>query len=162
MTRSNDRQRWLFRATVADRAGALTSIAAAFSNRGINIDSIVAHGAEETPGGTGAVVVTFRGTEEEKEKVRREVARLPKVRRLDEHVYLQDYLRKAAVMLVKPEQAALRIVEGSGGVTCDLIKDESVGRTYFIAGPPNQVDPVIESLLSDGFLVDIVYTIIAL
>jgi len=162
MTRSNDGQRWLFRATVADRAGAITSIAAAFSNRGISIDSVVAHGAEETPGGDGVVVVTFRSSEEEKEKVRREVERLPKVRRLDEHVYLQDYLRKGAVLLVKPEAAAFRIVEESPGVTCDLIKDESIGRTYFIAGAPNQVDPVIERLLSDGLLVDIVYAIMTL
>jgi len=162
MTSAEQQHRWLFRAIVVNKVGAMTSIASAFSNRGISIDSVVAHGSEETPTDTGTVLITFRCNEADKEKVRREVERLTKVIRLEEHVYLQDYLRKGAVLLVKPEARAFEIIESNAGVTWDLIKDESIGRTYFIAGAPNQVDPLVEALLAAGLVADIVYAIITI
>jgi hypothetical protein len=162
MTTSDREHRWLFRAIVVNKVGAMTSIASAFSNRGISVDSIVAHGSEETPGETGTVLITFRCAEEDKEKVRREVERLSKVIRLEEHVYLQDYLRKGAVLLVKPDPRAIDLIESHKDVSWDLIKDESIGRTYFIAGAPNQVDPVIESLLAADLVLDVVYAIITI
>jgi len=162
MTAPEAQHRWLFRAIVVNKAGAMTSIASAFSNRGISMDSIVAHGSEETPTDTGTVLITFRCTEADKEKVRREIERLSKVIRLEEHVYLQDYLRKGAVLLVKSDPAAAKMVESTKGITWDVIKDESIGRTYFIAGPPNQMDPLIEALLAAELVVDIVYAIITI
>jgi hypothetical protein len=162
MTTTDEEHRWLFRAIVINKVGAMTSIASAFSNRGISVDSIVAHGSEETPGETGTVLITFRCAEEDKEKVRREVERLSKVIRLEEHVYLQDYLRKGAVLLVKPDPRAIDLIESHRDVSWDLIKDESIGRTYFIAGAPNQVDPVIESLLAADLALDVVYAIITI
>jgi len=160
MTSSDPQHRWLFRAIVVNKVGAMTSIASAFSNRGISIDSIVAHGSEGTPGERGTVVITFRCTAPEKERVRREIERLSKVIRLEEHVYLQDYLRKGVVLLVKPDPRAARMIESNTSVTWDLIKDESIGRTYFIAGAPNQVDPLIDDLLAADLAVDIVYAIV--
>jgi len=162
MTTTDEEHRWLFRAIVINKVGAMTSIASAFSNRGISVDSIVAHGSEETPGETGTVLITFRCAEEDKEKVRREVERLSKVIRLEEHVYLQDYLRKGAVLLVKPDPRAIDLIESHKDVSWDLIKAESIGRTYFIAGAPNQVDPVIESLLAADLALDVVYAIITI
>ena len=162
MTTSDTEHRWLFRAIVVNKVGAMTSIASAFSNRGISVDSIVAHGSEETPSETGTVLITFRCAEEDKETVRREVERLSKVIRLEEHVYLQDYLRKGAVLLVKPDPRAIDLIESHQDVSWDLIKDESIGRTYFIAGAPNQVDPVIESLLAAGLALDVVYATITI
>jgi acetolactate synthase small subunit len=50
---------WFFRVWVRDRAGALTSIASAFSNRGISIESVVGHGADPTAGCDGTVLVAF-------------------------------------------------------------------------------------------------------
>ena len=154
--------RWLFRVIAVNKPGAMTSIASAFSNRGVSIDSIVAHGSEETPDENGTVVITFRCSEEDKEKVRREIERLSKVIRVEEHVYLQDYLRKGAVLLVAPDPEAFRMVESAENVNWDLIKDESIGRTYFVAGAPNQVDPLIESLLAADLVLDIVYAIITI
>jgi acetolactate synthase small subunit len=159
---THEPHRWLFRATVVDKAGAMTSIASAFSNRGVSIDSIVAHGAQETPGATGSVVITFRCGEAEKEKLRRELQRLSKVIELDEHVYLQDYLREGAVLLVKPDPKAFELVENNYAVMWDLIKNESIGRTYFVAGAPNQVDPLVDDLLEAELLADIVYAIITI
>ena len=154
--------RWLFRATVANKAGAMTSIASAFSNRGISIDSIVGHGAEETPGDTGTVLVTFRCTEEEKEILSREIRRLSKVLRLEEHVYREDYLRKGVILLIKPEATDSHLMESNKAVTWELIKDELIGRTYFLSGPPYQVDPIVERLIADGSVLDVVYAIVTL
>jgi hypothetical protein len=162
VTTSDTGHRWLFRAIVVNKVGAMTSIASAFSNRGISVDSVVAHGSEETPGEAGTVLITFRCAEEDKEKVRREVERLSKVIRLEEHVYLQDYLRKGAVLLVKPDARAIDLIESHKDVSWDLIKDESIGRTYFIAGAPNQVDPVIDSLLAHDLVLDVVYATITI
>lgn len=162
MSTTANQHRWLFRVIAVNKPGAMTSIASAFSNRGVSIDSIVAHGSEETPDENGTVVITFRCSEEDKEKVRREIERLSKVIRVEEHVYLQDYLRKGAVLLVKPGPEGVHMVESAENIDWDLIKDESIGRTYFIAGAPSQVDPLIESLLAAGFVLDIVYAIITI
>jgi acetolactate synthase small subunit len=162
MSATANQHRWLFRVIAVNKPGAMTSIASAFSNRAVSIDSIVAHGSEETPDDSGTVVITFRCSEEDKEKVRREIERLSKVIRVEEHVYLQDYLRKGAVLLVKPDPEAFRAVESAEKVSWDLIKDESIGRTYFIAGAPNQIDPLIEGLLDANLVLDIVYAIITI
>ena len=77
--------RWVFRAHVLDRAGALTSIASAFSNEGVSIDTIVGHGFEERAGVDGSVVLTFYCSEAEKDKMVRKVQRLSKVIQLEEH-----------------------------------------------------------------------------
>ena len=53
------KRHWVFRARVLDRAGALTSIASAFSNEGISIDTVVGHGLEAQAGVDGSVVMTF-------------------------------------------------------------------------------------------------------
>ncbi|MCK4803207.1 MAG: hypothetical protein KAT88_01565, partial [Spirochaetes bacterium] len=58
--------KWVFRAHVVDRAGSLTSIASAFSNEGISIDTVVGHGFEEKASVDGSVVLTFNCTEKEK------------------------------------------------------------------------------------------------
>ena len=67
---------WIFRAHVLDRAGALTSIASAFSNDGVSIDTVVGHGFEERAGVDGSVVLTFCCTRDEKDKMVRKVRRL--------------------------------------------------------------------------------------
>ena len=57
---------WVFRAHVVDRAGALTSIASAFSNEGVSIDTVVGHGVEKRAGVDGSVVLTFSCSEPDK------------------------------------------------------------------------------------------------
>ena len=58
-----EKKHWVFRARVYDRTGALTSIASAFSNEGVSIDTVVGHGFEERAGVDGSVVLTFWCTE---------------------------------------------------------------------------------------------------
>ena len=51
----SDKYHWVFRVHVVDRAGALTSIASAFSNEGINIGTVVGHGLGVVFGALGAI-----------------------------------------------------------------------------------------------------------
>ncbi|MCP4450497.1 MAG: hypothetical protein GY809_03475 [Planctomycetes bacterium] len=70
---------WILKASVMDRSGALTSIASAFSNQGINLDAAMGFGALIDSSNHGSVVVAFRGTEEQKDIMVRRIQRLQKV-----------------------------------------------------------------------------------
>ena len=70
---------WILKASVADRTGALTSIASAFSNQGINLDAAVGYGAQEDGPSQGGVVAAFHGTKEQKDIMMRRLQRLQKV-----------------------------------------------------------------------------------
>jgi acetolactate synthase small subunit len=69
----------ILKASVADRSGALTSIASAFSNQGINLDAIVGYGAPENSDSHGSVVVAFHGTKDQQDIMIRRIQRLQKV-----------------------------------------------------------------------------------
>ena len=103
-----EKSRWVFRAHVLDRAGALTSIASAFSNEGVSIDTMVGHGFEERAGVDGSVVLTFYCSEADKDKMVRKVKRLSKVIQLEEHPYESQSLRKSALILCQPGIEAVR------------------------------------------------------
>ena len=94
----DEKKHWVFRVHLADRAGALTSIASAFSNRGISIDTVVGHGSRYTSRHDGTVVVTFWCTESEKDEIVRVVSRLSKITGLEEHAYASEILRKSALI----------------------------------------------------------------
>lgn len=153
---------WVFRAHVIDRAGALTSIASAFSNEGISIKTVVGHGIEEQAGVDGSVVLTFFCTEEEKDILVRKVKRLGKVIGLEEHPYDSQELRKSTIIrttrLLRPHEVAGE----KTFLTCELVKSDSRGRTYFVAGSPSELDPVLERLETAGLVKDIVYSIVGL
>ncbi len=78
---------WILKASVADRPGALTSIASAFSNNGINLDAAVGYGAQENGAIQAGVVVVFHGTTDQKDTMIRRLQRLQKV---DEVEWIKD------------------------------------------------------------------------
>ena len=63
------KQHWFFRIWAYDRAGALTSIASAFSNGGISVESVVGHGADKSAGCDGTVLIAFKCSESEKDAI---------------------------------------------------------------------------------------------
>lgn len=152
---------WVFRAHVIDRAGALTSIASAFSNEGVSIDTIVGHGSEKTVTG-GSVVLTFSCSEEEKDRMVRKVKRLSKVTGLEEHPYESQSLRKSAVILAARELKPLDVVGKNAFLTSELVKADAHGWTYLLAGSPTDLDPIIERLEKTGVVKDIVYSVLSL
>jgi len=156
------KEQWIFRAHVVDRAGALTSIASAFSNEGVSIDTVVGHGFEERAHVDGSVVLTFSGTEEEKDKMVRKVKRLSKVTSLEEHPYDAEYLRKSAIILATRRLAPADVAGQTSFLTSELIQQDSHGWTYFLAGSPAELDPVLERLESTGVVKDIVYSVLGM
>ena len=156
------RHEWVFRAHVHDRAGALTSIASAFSNEGVSITTVVGHGHEPRAGVDGSVVLTFYCSEEEKDRMVRKVKRLTKVIRLEEHPYESQGLRKSALICTTRELKPRDVVGENTFVTCELVKEEPRGWTYLLAGSPSDLDPVIARLEPEGIITDIIYSVLSL
>ena len=153
---------WVFRAHVLDRAGALTSIASAFSNEGISIDTVVGHGIEEKAGVDGSVVLTFRCSEQEKDVMVRKVRRLSKVTQLEEHPYDSQNLRKSAIIRTTRRLAPRDVAGDESFLTCELVHNDSAGWIHFVAGSPSELDPVLERLETAGVVTDIVYSVVGL
>lgn len=156
------KEQWIFRAHVVDRAGALTSIASAFSNEGVSIDTVVGHGFEERAGVDGSVVLTFSGTEDEKDMMVRKVRRLTKVISLEEHPYDAEYLRKSVIILANRRLTPMDVAGQTSFLTSELIVQDTKGWTYFLAGSPAELDPVLERLESTGVVKDIVYSVLGM
>lgn len=154
------KQHWVFRVDVADRAGALTSIASAFSNRGISIETLVGHGAAYPGAGGGAVIVTFWCDQSEKDEIVRVVQRLSKVVHLEEHPYDSESLRKGAIVRVGRRLLPPDVAGRETFLTCELMAVERGKYRYFLAGAPSELDPVLNRLASEGVLEDIVYAVI--
>jgi hypothetical protein len=157
-----EKKHWVFRAHVMDRAGALTSIASAFSNEGISIDTVVGHGLEERARIDGSVVLTCWCSESEKDIIIRKVKRLTKVIELEEYPYESQSLRKSAIVTATRRLAPTDVAGQTAFLTCELVKDEPKGKIYFLAGSPSELDPVLARLESDGVITDIVYSLIGL
>lgn len=153
---------WVLRAHVVDRAGALTSIASAFSNEGVSIDTVVGHGSDALAGTDGSVVLTFCCSEEEKEKMVRKIRRLSKVTQLEEHPYESQSLRKSAIILTARALKPRDVVGETAFLTSELVKAGANGWTYLLAGSPSDLDPVLERLKTAGVVKDIIYSILSL
>ena len=158
----SDGGQWIFRAHVVDRAGALTSIASAFSNEGVSIDTVVGHGCEERAGVDGSVVLTFCCTRGEKDKMVRKVRRLGKVIELEEHSYDSEHLRKSVVVLAGRRLTPRDVAGETKFLTSELVQNGAAGWTYFLAGAPSELDPVLERLEAAGLVKDIVYSVLGL
>jgi acetolactate synthase small subunit len=156
------KKHWVFRVHVDDRAGALTSIASAFSNRGISIDTVIGHGHTLTSSRDGTVVVTCHCTEDEKDLMVRTVKRLSKVHALEEYPYESDILRKSAVIEVTRRLTPRDVAGRDTFLTCELVEEKRGIFTYFVAGSPYELDPIITGFIEKGILTDIVYSIIGL
>ena len=156
------KRHWVFRAHVVDRAGALTSIASAFSNEGISIDTVVGHGTEKTAGVDGSVVLICYCDEEEMDRMVRKVRRLSKVIALERHPYESQSLRKSALVRTTRPLVPRDVAGESTFLTSECVKTESDRYTYFLAGSPRELDPVLERLESAGIVKDIVYSVLGL
>lgn len=156
------RKHWVFRAHVIDRAGALTSIASAFSNEGISIDTVVGHGSEKTAGLEGSVVITFSCSRKEKDVMARKITRLSKVTHLEERPYDSRLLRKSALVVTSRELKPRDVAGESSFLTCERVPGDSRSITYFLAGAPLDLDPVLRRLESKKVIQDIIFSIIGL
>jgi hypothetical protein len=160
--KATDKKHWVFRAHVVDRAGALTSIASAFSNEGISIDTVVGHGFEKHTAVDGSVVLTCLCTEEEMDTMVRKVKRLSKVKQLKQHPYDSQNLRKSVLVCTSRELVPTDVAGEKAFITHELVKYDSGGFVYFLAGSPSELDQVLLRLEEAGIVKDLVYSIVGL
>jgi len=160
MAETTEKKHWVFRVGVADRAGALTSIASAFSNRGISIETVVGHGHAFPGAPGGAVVATFWCSAEEKDEIVRVVGRLSKVVSLEEHAYESESLRKSALVKVTRRLVPADVAGREAFLTCEPMREERGLWTYFLAGSPSELDPILGRFSEEGILKDIVFSVI--
>ena len=129
-----EKRHWVFRAHVLDRAGALTSIASAFSNEGISIDTVVGHGLEAHAGVDGSVVMTFWCDAREKDIMVRKIRRLSKVTGLEEHPYESQSLRKSAIVTANrrlaPHDVDVVSTHATGTVSGDVQECQALRRVF--------------------------------
>ena len=156
------KRHWVFRAHVLDRAGALTSIASAFSNEGISIDTVVGHGLEAHAGVDGSVVMTFWCDERERDIMVRKVRRLSKVTGLEEYPYQSQDLRKSAILTATRRLAPHDVAGEESFLICELVNKGAETWTYFLAGSPSELDAVLERLETENIVKDIVYSVVGL
>lgn len=123
----NMKRQWVFRAHVLDRAGALTSIASAFSNEGISIDTVVGHGFEKRAHVDGSVVLTFNCSLKDKDKMVRKVRRLSKVIELEERPYESQKLRKSVILLTTRRLAPRDVAGDTSFLTCEKVMHDANG-----------------------------------
>ncbi len=153
---------WVFRVHLLDRSGALTSIASAFSNEGINISTIVGHGIEEKAAVEGSVVITFYCSSQDKDVMVRKIKRLSKVINLEERPYDSHTLRKSVIMLTSRKLQPPDVAGKESFLICEPVNSDSNSWTYFLAGSPSDLDPVLRKLETSGIVKDIVYSIVSL
>jgi hypothetical protein len=153
-------RQWVFCVGVADRAGALTSIASAFSNRGISLETIVGHGTPYPGAPGGAVVATFWCSEAEKDAIVRLVRRLSKVTHLEERPYESTLLRKSALIRVSRRLRPADVAGEDCFLICELVAQAGDQHTYFLAGPPSELDPVLMRLVREDILLHMVCSVI--
>jgi len=134
MVGNDEMRRWVIRVRVADRAGALTSIASAFSNRGISIDTVVGHSHALSSRQDGTVVVTFSCTEADKD----------------------------AIVQVTRRLTPGDVVGRDTFLTCELVRQVPDGFVFFVAGSPFELDPILSKFIAQGILTDIVYSVLHL
>ena len=82
----------MFYITSSDCVGALTSISAAFSNEGVNILTVIGHGA--CPDKKGAIEIGFEGDDQTKDLLIRKIKRLSKAISIKEEKTSLDELEK--------------------------------------------------------------------
>ena len=160
MGENHEKKHWVFRVGVADRSGALTSIASAFSNRGLSIETVVGHGAAYPGASGGAVITTFWCTESEKDEIVRVVRRLSKVTSLEEHPYESETLRKSALVRATRRLAPPDVAGRETFLTCELVGEQRGVYHYFLAGSPSELDPILGRFVEEGILTDIVFSVL--
>ena len=87
---NTEKKYWMFYITTSDCAGALTSISAAFSNEGVNILTIIGHGA--CPDRKGVIDIGFQGDDQTKDILIRKIKRLSKAISIKEEETSMDKL----------------------------------------------------------------------
>jgi hypothetical protein len=92
----------------------------------------------------------------------RKIQRLSKVIDLEERPYDSQSLRKSVIMISSRELKPCDVAGERTFLTCELVLRGSSGWTYFLAGSPSELDPVLRELETSGVVKDLVYSVVGL
>lgn len=149
-------QRWVFVVRALDRPGTLTATAAAFSNRGVSLESILASGIAPTTLEDGRLILIFRATPEKKELLQRTLERLSIIFQVEAYTY--DDARLRAIAVAKLSQA-VAIADDEHYFIEQIAQTES-GCIVMLTGLPPVVESAIGRLREQGHLQDVVMSYI--
>ena len=144
--------RWIFLITVKNRPGALAAITALFAERGVSLDSVVAHDSGQTQDSFGVVTLTFRAGAARKENLARLLARLAIVQGVREYRYDdEEHARKSAFARVALSADDL-VRALPPGVLCDIVSVTEDETLALLLGPPVLLDTALSELADRGLL----------
>lgn len=149
-------QRWVFVVRALDKPGTLTATAAAFSNRGVSLESILASGIAPTTLEDGRLILIFRATPKKKELLQRTLERLSIIFQVEAYTYDDERLRAIAVAKLN---RAVAIAANENFFVENIAQTES-GHIVMLTGPPSMVENAISELRRQGDLKDVVMSYI--
>lgn len=149
-------QRWVFVVRALDKPGTLTATAAAFSNRGVSLESILASGIAPTTLENGRLILIFRATPEKKDLLQRTLERLSIIFRVDAYTYDDERLR--AIAVAKLDRAVT--IAANDHLSVEKIAQTESGHIVMLTGRPPVVETAISELRAQGDLQDVVISYI--
>lgn len=155
--------RWLFVLKTEDKAGVATSVTAAFSGRGISIESFLGYSSDLHVGGEGEsiIMITFRAFERRMRTVQRALKRLELVRDVLAYDYENEpELVKTATVRVKGEAGTVEAAAEGCNVVVGIQETGGGEALAAVKGRPTEVDAVVRRLRQDGRLVSCVYSLL--
>ena len=149
-------QRWVFVVRALDKPGTLTATAAAFSHRGVSLESILASGIAPTTLEDGRLILIFRATAEKKALLQRTLERLSIILQVEAYTYDDDRLR--AIAVAKLNSAVT--MPTSDRLSVEKIAQTDSGHIVMLTGTPPMVETAISELRDHGQLKDVVMSYI--
>jgi acetolactate synthase small subunit len=150
--------RWVFVIKVQDKPGALTAIAAAFSSRGVSLETTLGSSAASALDAPSTIVLSFRATERKKDTLLRTISRLQQVLYVQAYPYSSRELRSIAIARVVPDEKADFATKDT---QMEIISERADSKTVLLTGSTQAVDKTVETLQQRGTLLDVVTTIMA-
>jgi acetolactate synthase small subunit len=152
-------QRWVFVVKALDKPGTLTAAAAAFSNRGVSLESILGTGIDPNTAEDGRIIFTFRATKDKQLLLLRTLQRLSSVFQVDAYTYDDERLR--AVAIAKLHLSA-KVANDDDGYTVETIAQTDTERLVMLTGTPPSVERAVAQFRQQHFLQDVVMSYIAI
>lgn len=159
MDTPNVPDKWIFQLKLRNRAGVLSALTALFADRGVSLESLTAHAADQ---GTtfGTALLTFAAPAAKKDHLARLLGRLASVQEVTEYRYEDaEHARKSALARVTLGADELTSALPTG-ILCDIVSAAENYTLALLLGPPHLIDTALNILAERGALQEVDSTVI--
>lgn len=147
-----DKKRWVFAASVLDKAGTVTAMSSVFSNRGVSMQMLVGSTLQVAAGQGIPMFFVFEATEPRMNVLLRAMGRLASVTDVECHPYDSPLLRAVAFVHVTrapaDDDGNLPAVATEGEVAFTPIVCEDEHESWVLMGLPADVEDCLQRLRS--------------